>query len=390
VPEVSAIDDAAVVFISTEIGRGHPGYLDGLVETIRTGHPQIRYFKSDVFSLSQGLSLAAWKAVRRMYRIGGRGGAITSAYGHLRQATGTKQGRGRLLHILGSDLHRHLSRFSGAVVVAHPLVARILASYYDVIYQHGELAAPPESFVPGCRKILVPLEETATRFVRAGFSDNDILITGQCIEIDLVPTAPDAFHARLSRLHSDQPLTIALFSSGAYPRDHLAILRRAAISLIDAGHTVYLFAGHSPHIMSDFTRRFEKARKSKAADQSAFDRLHIIHTRDRAEENRQFAAIFSRVDLFFAPAHERTNWAVGLGLPQIMLTPHIGSYAPLNARIAMDRQVAAEIADSHSGPSAADHVRDLRQSGRLAAMAENGFGRTAINGFARAADFIAD
>ncbi len=389
-PEVGAIEDAAVVFISTEIGRGHPGYLDGLVETIRSEYPHVRYFRSDVFSLSEGISRAAWKSVRCLYRIGGKGRAISSAYGRLRQTTGTAQGGGRLLPILGRDLRRRLSRFPGLIVVAHPIVARILAPRHDVIYQHGELAAPPESFVSGCRKIFVPLEETAEHFIRAGFSDEDILTTGQCIEIELIPCARDAFQERLARIDSDQALTAALFSSGAYPRDHLIKLRRAAISLIGAGHIMYLFAGQSKRVATDFIRHFETVKQTSGIDQSAFDRLHVIHAANRAEEDRKVADIFPHLDLFIAPAHERTNWAVGLGLPQIILTPHIGSYAPLNARIALDHNVAVEIPNPPAGAPMAEIVSDLRRSGRLKIMAENGFGKTAIDGFARGVRFIAD
>jgi len=390
VPEVRTMEDAAVVFISTEIGRGHPSYLDGLADMLRSDHPHIPFFRGDVFALSKGVSLAAWKSVRRMYRVGGRGGAVSSAYGRLRKATGAAQGKGATSRVLGRDVRRSLSSFSGLIVAAHPLVAGILASDHDVIYQHGELAAPPESFVTGCRKIFVPLEETAECFLRAGFSDDDLLVTGQCIETDLVALAPGAFRERVSRLDSNRPLTAALFSSGAYPRDHIALLERAAVLLIRAGHTVHLFAGQSPRMTSDFAKNIAGDLTAGAVDQSAEDKLHIIHTRNRADENRTVADIFERLDLFIAPAHERTNWAVGLGLPQIILTPHIGSYAPLNARFALERQVAVEIDYSKKIPSAAEIITDLRRDGRLKAMAENGFGKNPIDGFARAARFIAD
>ncbi len=388
-PEVDNIRDAAVVFISTEIGRGHPGYLDGLVDTIRSDFPHIPFIKTDVFSLSEGISLAAWKAVRRMYHIGGKGGLISSAYGRLRQTTGGAQGGGPV-RMLGRDLRRRLSQFAGLVVVAHPLVARILAPGHDVIYQHGELAAPAESFIHGCRKIFVPFEETAERFMQADFTDDDLLVTGQCIETALVAGAQDAFKARLERLGGDRPLTVALFSSGAYPRDHMARLRRAAISLAGAGYEVYLFAGLSKRMADGFSKYFENAWRTGEIERSAFERLRVIRSADRADENRKVAEIFPRFDLFIAPAHERINWAVGLGLPQIILTPHIGSYALLNAHIAIERDVGMELAASAGEPSTAEIVNRLHHNGRLRTMAENGFGRTAIDGFDRAARFIAE
>lgn len=388
-PEVDRLDKAAVAFISTEIGRGHPGYLDGLVEEIHSGYAHVPFYRSDVFALSRGIPLMAWKAVRRMYRIGGRGGVISSAYGRLRRSTGAASGGDRLLDILGRDLRRRLSRFSGAVVVAHPIVARILAPSHSVIYQHGELAAPPEAFVTGCQKILVPLRETAEHFFNAGYPESDILITGQCIESGLIRQAPGAFKERLSRIASDRPLTIALFSSGAYPKDHLARLQEIAVSLVNAGHTVYVFAGLSKRVSDNFVRHFEYLRTTGGIDRAACERIRVIHTQNRPDENRRTAEIFAQFDLFIAPAHERTNWSVGLGLPQIMLTPHIGSYAPLNARMALNREVAVDI-DSPGIRSVAAQIQDLRNSGRLSAMAQNGFGTTDIDGFARAARFIVD
>jgi hypothetical protein len=388
VPEVDKLDQAAVVFISTEIGRGHPGYLDGLVEKMRSDYAHITFHKSDVFTLSRGIPLAAWKAVRRTYRIGARGGIVSSVYGRLRRSTGSASGGDRLLKILGRDLRRRLSDFTGVIVAAHPIVARILAPYHAVIYQHGEMAAPPEAFVTGCQKILVPLRETAEHFFNAGYTDNDIMVTGQCIESDLIRQAPEALEERMSRLAADRPLTAALFSSGAYPKDHLAILREAAISLVNAGHTVYIFAGLSKRIADEFARHFRLLRTTGDIEFAAFERIHIVHAQNRADENRQVAEIFARLDLFIAPAHERTNWAVGLGLPQIILTPHIGSYAPLNAKLALSREVAAEI-DSSTGRSVPIQIEDLRRGGRLSAMAENGFGRTNIDGFAQAVRFIA-
>jgi hypothetical protein len=390
VPEVGRIEDAAVVFISTEIGRGHPGYLDGLVEAIRSGHPHIRFYRSDAFSMSQGLSLAAWKTVRRMYRIGGRGGIISAAYGRLRRSGASTGGGNRLLHILGLGLRRRLERFTGPVVVAHPIVARILAPGHQVIYQHGEMAAPPEALVAGCEKILVPLQETAQCFFRAGYAERDMVITGQCIETDLVGPAGAAFEKRLSRLGGDDPLTAALFSSGAYPPGHLAKLRRAAVSLVNAGHVAYVFAGCSGKIASNFIRHFVRLQKAAGMGHDAFAGLHVIHSPNRADENSRVTEIFEQLDFFIAPAHERTNWAVGLGLPQIILTPHIGSYAPLNAGIALSRNVAVEMPDTPGSRSFADTIRDLRQSGRLTAMARNGYGKTSIDGFVRAAGFVAD
>ena len=60
----------AIEFLYTNIGRGHPHYLDGIVESLskeRVGRV------TDVFAVSAGIERAAWKTVRTVYRVGGRG-----------------------------------------------------------------------------------------------------------------------------------------------------------------------------------------------------------------------------------------------------------------------------------------------------------------------------
>ena len=86
--EVKNIKDADIAYLYTNIGRGHPGYLDGIIEAIETTSPEIKYFVTDVFALSRGLSLFGWRRVRGMYRLGARGGLISSAYGLLRRFSG--------------------------------------------------------------------------------------------------------------------------------------------------------------------------------------------------------------------------------------------------------------------------------------------------------------
>jgi len=383
--EIRNISNADIAFISTEIGRGHPSYLDGTIETLGKDFPDIAFCADDVFSVSHGVARRSWGLIRRLYRFGARGGAITAIYSRLRR--GTREGR--LIRILGRDLKRRLGTFSGPVVVAHPILARMLKNEYCVVYQHGELAVPEDAVVPGCHKILAPLREAADRFTRSGLREDDILVTGQCIEIDLVRKSEDAYRKRLARIGGERPLTAALFSSGAYPRDHLRLLLQAAKSLTTRGHKVYAFLGQSPTEAAGFMKRLDKMGVRYGTGIDEREPLAVIVSRNRVEENTAFASVFESVDFFVAPAHERTNWSVGLGLPQILLTPHIGSYAPLNAQIALERGTAVEWKGGDETGDAGDLVSDLRAAGKLTEMATNGFGRTDIDGFERSASFIA-
>jgi hypothetical protein len=97
------------------------------------------------------------------------------------------------------------------------------------------------------------------------------------------------------------------------------------------------------------------------------------------------AARFGRWDYACGPAHERSHWALGLGLPLFLVDPQIGAYAPLNHA----RLLAEGVALPLSG--AADfgaRLADLRRTGALARLAAAGWGRYAIDGFARAAEAV--
>lgn len=380
-PTVETIADARLVFIDTEIGRGHPTYLDGTLARVAAMAPDLPMYRTDVFAASKGCSQAAWRGVRWLYRTGGRGGMITALYGRLRQSSSSQQSGGPALAVLGRDIRRLASRGTGIVVVSHPILARLLAPLAPVVYQHGELAAPAEAMVPGCRKILVPWAETAARFEKAGISVESLVATGQCVEPELRAVADAGFQARLQRINGRGPLTVAFFSSGAYPPVHLRRLALAVRSLVACGHRAVVFGGCSKPAARRLISQMRRLGVSAAVGPDRPAEVRVVVSTAREEENRQTAALFPGLDLFVAPAHERVNWAVGLGLPLCLLCPHIGSYAPLNAGIAVGRQVAIEFRDDRAAADAGNVIADLRRTGRLAAMAANGFGRTAIDGF---------
>ena len=311
-------------------------------------------------------------------------------YDSLRRIAKSNRGDGLISSCLGRDIRRALAGFRGPVVVSHPLLAGILHGVHMVIYQHGELVAPEQSWVSGCADVLVPLPEIIPTFSQAGLPADTIHATGQCIEPELVAQAETAFRARLDRLNGRGPLTIALFSSGAYPTDHVRRLLIAARALYDAGLAVMIFAGQSPQMKARFITHFSR---SGIHPENALDgagRLKVIGSISRPEENRRVAAAFTGLDIFVAPAHERTNWAVGLGLPQFILCPHIGPYAPLNAELAMRRGVALEIAADSQAAALPETISRLRAAGRLTQMAQSGFAPQRCHGFREAARRLAD
>ena len=100
--------------------------------------------------------------------------------------------------------------------------------------------------------------------------------------------------------------------------------------------------------------------------------------------------IFPFFDFFVAPSHERTNWALGLGLPLFIVGPCIGPFAPLNQAKLLDVGVAKVIDSSEQAVRFGDDLTDLMRSGQLAAMANAGWGKQSIDGFAKIAEFLSN
>lgn len=388
-PFIDEIGNAQIAFVCTEIGRGHPHYLDGLIDQLSQKYTDIKYHKTDMFAVSTGVSRMAWKLIRKVYLWGSRGGIISFFYGSLRKAGQKRQSSTGLLSILGRDVDKYLTRYSGYVVVSHPLLATVLSTRFQVIYQHGELVVPAEAIVSGCHAILAPLPETAEKFIKRGIPASQVVVTGLCVEPSLLPTASDDFSHRLARLQTDARLTVALFSSGACPPPHLKKIVLMTAALAAGGHRPIIFAGRSKWLGDWFSKRLKQAGVKCDHSPDSGAPAIVIRSESRDHENRLLADLWSKIDLFAAPAHERTNWAVGLGIPQLILTPHIGSYAPLNARFALSRKVAIEIGNVSDARHICATLDYLRRRGELVQMATNGFGRVDLEGFAAGADYIA-
>ncbi|MCX7732030.1 MAG: hypothetical protein N2248_02565 [candidate division WOR-3 bacterium] len=340
-----------LVALSAGIGRGHPNYLDAVLSFL-PGVPR------------QTASGWSWQFLRQLYRLGGRGGPLTGIYNRFRRSGAVSAS---VLSILEHKLRRELRSFPGTVLVDHPLLARLLGPVCRVVYLHGEVAAPESAAIAEAELILVPLEPTARRFEALGISRAKLAVTGLIIEPQLLARAETAFHNRLARYRTDQPLTVAFFTSGAYPRPHMTAICLAARSCLDAGHRMLVFAGtegrYAPRLPG--TMVFSS----------------------RAEENEKTAGLFPEIDLMVAAAHERINWALGLGLPMFALLPHIGPFAPENFAFAAEQGVCLPLTQPQKLGSI---INTLRHFGRLAEMAQAGWGKLPITGAENAARLVSD
>jgi len=385
-----------IQFLYTNIGRGHPFYLDGIIEAlIRKGQIGLVRGETDVFAISGGITKTAWQLVRLMYRLGSSGGLTGHLYNRLRSDADYNR-PGMVQRILSRSVIREFNRRTDPIVVAHPILTAALRGRSEVIYQHGELAAPSESLVHGATKVLVPTEETAGRFVEIGYTPESVLVTGLCIEPPLVRQAGDAFETRLDRLGQTDSRTGAFFSSGAEPTEHVKRLSLAAMSVAHAGGRVIVFVQRHGRLQRDSTEQLDKhgLRYTILNEHdpvvSDSDAVTLITFATRRELAHRTAQLFPEFDFMVAPAHERSNWALGLGLPMFIVGPQIGSYAPHNSCRLLDEKVAVLI-------NTEDHARNLERlvvgSGsaeRLSAMARAGWGRHAINGFEVIADYLHD
>jgi hypothetical protein len=309
------------------------------------------------------------------------------------------------LSLLGRDLRRELAGFPGICLVEHQLVARMLSGVCRVWFVHADLASPPECAVPGPEKTFVPLAQNEQDFVRNGCPATQLVRTGLMIEPDLVPGAHDVFHRRLERLASDRPLTVAFFTSGAYPEPHVRKLLLAAESVLNADLAAVIFCGTSLRFL-DRAKRFARAlgiepavdegstpqsveRSEQIVDSSKQSvQLRLVSRVTRRADTSAAVRILPEIDVFVAPSHERTNWALGLGLPMFVLFPMIGTHAEANYRLAFDNGVAYPLKTDGDARTLGTTLQKLRISGALGNMARLGFGRFEITGAKRIAEAV--
>ena len=360
--------------LGSEIGRGHPFYMDGLRQALRSaGRADLIARDTDVFREARGISQLAWAGVRHSYRWAGHGGVVSHLYHRARRGTNYDEDSAAL-RILGRDLRRWAGSH-GVVVVDHPAVAGALGDRADTWYLHGEMVAPPESVVRRAARIFVPLEETAAAFVRGGVPRERLVVTGVCVESGLIAEVERTAQDRRRRLAGKEALTVAFFSSGAEPPGHVALLAAAAGAL----------AGSGRHRVLAFTARGGRLARTLAA--TVPHGAETLTYTDRASMDALTAEHFPRFDAVVSPPHERSNWAVALGVPFFLVGPDIGPFAPLNRRLLLDRGVAAAIESPAAANAFPDLIDRLRERGELQRMVESGRD-VSSRGFEHAAEFV--
>ncbi len=389
-----------VVALCSEIGRGHPSYLDSMVFRLRKKYLNLAC--RTVFSESgprgqesKGISLLCWRTLSWLYSISGKGGIRTRFYNLVRKRSQRSSKDSLVTKVLGRDLKRTYKNFPGICLVDHPLVARSLAGVCRVWYVHGEIAAPAECAVRGVEKILVPLNETKEKLITLGAEKEAVVVCGLMIEPPLVEGAERVYQERLKRINkSSHPLTVGFFTSGAYPEEHLQKIILGAESVIKKGMRAIIFCGTDPHRfewmknkVKNLGVRMTEDKEGNCQPDEKFD-LKLVASRIRQEDTKRAVQLVPGLDVFVAASHERTNWAVGLGLPMFVLFPLIGTFAPKNFEFAQRQRVAYALDSKDKAKKLGEILSELRESGRLIQMAQNGFGVHNIKGIDSAVSYL--
>jgi hypothetical protein len=371
----------------TNIGRGHPFYLDGIVELLR---PEDQGDITDVFTATTGVPNIIWRAGRAAYDLGSSAGGRNSLYTRLRKA-GDYNTPGPLLRYAGTPLVRRFARSPGPLVVAHPILVSLLRSHPQLVYQHGELIVPPECLVRGEHTVLVPTPEAAAPFIKAGHNPDKLVITGLCIEPTLAAAGAAMQTRRRERYTGNAPLTGGFFSSGAEPSSHITMLVTAAISAVLHGGSTFIVARRNGRYARAITRAFATRGLVLTDDPTQIPPGGaILRTyRNRTELSAITGAHFEELDYFVSPSHERSNWAVGLGLPMFIVDPPIGTYAPRNRELLLAHGVAEALETIQEAHAFGTRLETLRQTDTLAERAEAGWGRYPIDGFKTIAEWLA-
>ena len=379
-----------IIALYSDIGRGHPSYLDSLVFLLKKRYPHLIY--RTVFQESRGISLFSWRFLSWLYRISGKGGLQTKFYNLIRRRSPKDSKDSLVTKILGRDLKRAYQNFSGICLVDHPIIAQTLKAICRVWYVHGEISAPRECAVRGAERILVPLDETKEKLITQGAEKESILVCGLMIEPQLVETAELSHQKRLERIRSNQPLTVGFFTSGAYPKEHIEKIILGVKSVIEKKMKAIIFCGTNPNKYEwvknrvfSFSRGLDRClicvedNGEIQYENKEFD-LMLVTRKTRQEDTQRATELFPQLDVFVSASHERTNWAVGLGLPMFVLFPLIGTFALQNYEFAQRQQVVYPLDTTEKAKKLGQILSDLRKSGQLLQMTQNGFGVHPING----------
>jgi hypothetical protein len=186
---------------------------------------------------------------------------------------------------------------------------------------------------------------------------------------------------------------VGFFTSGAYPKEHMEKIMLGAFSVIQNQMKAIIFCGTDPHkfewvknkvrnwgtkIIEDIKDKEETSHQNEESD------LKLVTRHTRQEDTLSAVQAIPRLDVFVAASHERTNWAVGLGLPMFVLFPLIGIFASQNFDFAQRQKVVYPLDSPEKAKNLGEILSNLRQSGELLQMAQNGFGVHSINGVEKA------
>lgn len=384
-----------IVALYSDIGRGHPSYLDSFLSRLKKRYPDL--VCRTVFQESKGISLLSWRFLLWLYNIGGKGGLQTKFYNLIRRISQQGSEDSLVTKILGRDLKRACKNFSGICLVDHPLIAKSLAGICRIWYVHGEIAAPAECAVRGVEKILVPLDETKEKLILLGAERETILVCGLMIEPSLMDNAEISHQRRLERIRSNQPLTVGFFTSGAYPKEHMEKIILGARSVIQKKMRAIVFCGTNPYKFEwmrnkvrDWGAKIVEDKEDITIENKEPD-LMLVSRKTRQEDTQRAVELIPHLDVFVAASHERTNWAVGLGLPMFALFPLIGTFAWQNFEFAQKQKVVYPLDSQEKAENLGEILSELRQNGQWLKMVKNGFGVHSINGIETAvSQFVKD
>lgn len=335
-----------------------------------------------------------WQIIKSFYIIGGSGGIITRLYNFFRQKSAVPSPI--FLKLLGFGLDTFLKGFAGIILVEHPLLARILANSridpswverpdsgeVPVYYIHGEIAAPKECALTGDVITFVPLDWTKQRLITSGIKPESIVVTGLLIEPELVENAKKNFDLRISRLKSNEPLTVAFFISQAYPKPHITKIINAVESVAKKGMKAIVFTG------TDRNKAYQIKYEVEPVKSRNPHKIKLMMSENQQEENRQTAELMEVIDIMVTASHERTNWSVGLGIPIFILYPLIGTYARENYEFSLNQRVSYPIKTIEDAKTLGDILTHMQEDNTLMKMAHNGFSIYHLNGAQVIAEYL--
>ena len=176
---------------------------------------------------------------------------------------------------------------------------------------------------------------------------------------------------------------------------HLEKLLLALQSVVSVGHRAIVFAAEggklAASIREDYGSNIAGFAIVNHNGVFAGDRpqMTLVEFRSRRELSILTAQLFPEFDFIVSPPHERTNWALGLGLPMFILGPPIGPFAPLNQELLLDDPpVGIPLKDRRAAENCADLLHKMRLGGELLTVMDNGWNRFDIDGFAKIADYL--